>query len=268
MKNYVAVIMDLRASKKMKPEERQRCQEKLGRVLALVNDIYGSYMVSKAEFSAGDSIQTLFTELDEALNFMFCVQKFMYPFQLDAGLGIGDLYVHVENEGSNAQDGPCYHYARKALESCGSVARAACLSEDETSMKFLNNLLFVLYALQYDQTKKQRDLNNLLDITYPIADIEYEHAAYADNIHLYIKENITTYNIQGISDLTDKSVLLEWGQNGQKIGTNWASLASKLLGTTYENIRQMIAAGNLQLIRLQKLMCLTFVLQYLPKEEG
>ena len=73
--------------------------------MGVVNDVYGPHMESKAEFSAGDSIQGLFREPKDALEFCFSVQKLMYPFKLYAGIGIGELTVRVENAGSNAQDG-------------------------------------------------------------------------------------------------------------------------------------------------------------------
>lgn len=262
MKNYVAVIMDLRASQKMSPEERQRCQEKMGRVLALVNDVYGSCMASKAEFSAGDSIQALFNTKHDALYFCFSVRKLMHPYQLYTGVGIGELYAHVANEGSNAQDGPCYHYARQALEACGKTQRITFLSGDKDAMDFLNNLLFLLTVAELKQTKKQRDIGNLFDLTQPLAIQEAESSTYRDALIAFVKENVTTYQIKNISTTND-ALLLKIIDDGIGKIINWCGMVGKILGTTYENIRQMMDAGQIPQIRLIKVMCIKFLMKYL-----
>lgn len=265
MKQYVAVIMDLRASQKMSPEERQRCQEKMGRVLALVNDVYGPCMASKAEFSAGDSIQALFKTKHDALNFCFSVQKLMHPYQLYTGVGIGELYAHVANEGSNAQDGPCYHNARQALEACGKTQSITFLSATKDAMNFLNSLLFLLTFAELEQTKKQKDIGNLFELTQPLAIQEVESPTYRDALAAFVKENVTTYQIKDISAIDDIVSLKVIDENGLGRASNWYGAVSKLLGTTYENIRQMMVAGQILKIRHIKAMCIDFVIKYLPR---
>jgi|GEM_PF-6404170 len=252
MKNYTAVIMDIRASKKMEPETRRRCQEKLGRVLGAANDVYGRYMESQAEFSAGDSIQALFRKPVDGLMFCFFVRALMYPFTLYTGAGIGGLTVQVENAGSNAQDGPCYHLAREALEKCGGIKDILFAGGDELTCAFLNNLLFVANVMRSGQTAKQRDLQNLFDITVPVG-CERNHPGYIKTAAEYVAGNIAAYHA------ADADIRLF--RKGLEPG--WISMASNLSGTTYENVRQMTETAKLHVVRLQEAQSLFFIKKYM-----
>lgn len=111
---YIAIIGDIHDSRLL--ENRENSQLRLLECLEDINKEFKTHIASNFSVSMGDSFQGLL-ELDS--NFMeiiTTIEMKMYPVEFRFGIGIGEIITELNPKNSQVNDGPAYHYARKAVE--------------------------------------------------------------------------------------------------------------------------------------------------------
>ncbi len=169
MKNYTALIIDLKKSRSYSLEDRNSIQNYIITVIEKLNQVFSNSLVKEVEFSAGDEIQGLFISPESAYLYfrMFCM--LVSPVEIRAGIGVGEWNVKIENASSTAQDGPAYHNARNAIENVKDALGYSVLLYSGTNIDlFLNAVINTPFALTSNHSEYQNELMLLSELLYPI----------------------------------------------------------------------------------------------------
>ncbi|MBE5929882.1 MAG: hypothetical protein E7268_02325 [Lachnospiraceae bacterium] len=169
MKNYTALIIDLKGSKKYQVKMRNEIQEYIMRVVENMNIIFRESMEREVEFSAGDEIQGLFSSVKSAYLYFRMFSMLVSPIEIRAGIGVGAWDVVVKDAGTTAQDGRAYHNARRAIEAVEEAKGYSVLMCSENSSDMVVNSLLNSTALIINkQSDYQNEVMLLSELLYPI----------------------------------------------------------------------------------------------------
>lgn len=111
---YIAIIGDIHDSRLI--ENREETQKKLLSVLNSINKKYHEELASQFSISMGDSFQGLLKLTAPFMQVIFDIELELFPIELRFGVGIGEMTTSIDSTNSQLNDGPSYHYARKAIE--------------------------------------------------------------------------------------------------------------------------------------------------------
>lgn len=278
MEKYVALIADLKDSRELTEKARIECQEKLYTIINKLNLILNNSLFKKLVFSAGDSIQGLFYNLKDAIYCYYLIKNFLYPYEIRSGIGLGSIYnltPNLENENdSNYIDGDAYHQADFALEISKAEDLSLIIKSDNLKNDVLLNQLFHSIAvLEKKQTKKQREINIMINILAPALFESFlqedKYNEYRDLIKLLLQKNISSYKITSESidninflDLTNKGFGLDNVFNEKRIflkepiNPSVHLQISEILGITRESVRQTVESGLMNEIRRLEILAL------------
>ncbi|HHX81061.1 MAG TPA: hypothetical protein GX692_08365 [Acholeplasmataceae bacterium] len=278
MEKYVALIADLKDSRELTEKARIECQEKLYTIINKLNLILNNSLFKKLVFSAGDSIQGLFYNLKDAIYCYYLIKNFLYPYEIRSGIGLGSIYnltPNLENENdSNYMDGDAYHQADFALEISKAEDLSLIIKSDNLKNDVLLNQLFHSIAvLEKKQTKKQREINIMINILAPALFESFlqedKYNEYRDLIKLLLQKNISSYKITSESidninflDLTNKGFGLDNVFNEKRIflkepiNPSVHLQISEILGITRESVRQTVESGLMNEIRRLEILAL------------
>lgn len=278
MEKYVALIADLKDSRELTEKARIECQEKLYTIINKLNLILNNSLFKKLVFSAGDSIQGLFYNLKDAIYCYYLIKNFLYPYEIRSGIGLGSIYnltPNLENENdSNYIDGDAYHQADFALEISKAEDLSLIIKSDNLKNDVLLNQLFHSIAvLEKKQTKKQREINIMINILAPALFESFlqedKYNEYRDLIKLLLQKNISSYKITSESidninflDLTNKGFGLDNVFNEKRIflkepiNPSVHLQISEILGITRESVRQTVKSGLMNEIRRLEILAL------------
>jgi hypothetical protein len=270
LEKYVALIADIKHSREMKEEERIGCQWKLFEIVNKLNEILSHSIYRKIVFSAGDSIQGLFYDMRGALYFRYLLKNLFHPFSVRCGLGVGTIYqIELGNESdSNYLDGEAYHRATKALEVCKETEQDLLVqSENLENDVLLNQFFHTIMDLERKQTRKQRDVNVLINLLGPVLSDKLIPSARRDEYAGFIKEllpdiikeySLDTDRLQGFRfDPKDETGLIDTEKRifyKEPISPNLHLEASKLLSVSRESVRQTVESGMMNEIRRLEIM--------------
>ncbi len=278
MEKYVALIADLKDSRELTEKARIECQEKLYTIINKLNLILNNSLFKKLVFSAGDSIQGLFYNLKDAIYCYYLIKNFLYPYEIRSGIGLGSIYnltPNLENENdSNYMDGDAYHQADFALEISKAEDLSLIIKSDNLKNDVLLNQVFHSIAvLEKKQTKKQREINIMINILAPALFESFlqedKYNEYRDLIKLLLQKNISSYKITSESidninflDLTNKGFGLDNVFNEKRIflkepiNPSVHLQISEILGITRESVRQTVESGLMNEIRRLEILAL------------
>lgn len=278
MEKYVALIADLKDSRELTEKARIECQEKLYTIINKLNLILNNSLFKKLVFSAGDSIQGLFYNLKDAIYCYYLIKNFLYPYEIRSGIGLGSIYnltPNLENENdSNYMDGDAYHQADFALEISKAEDLSLIIKSDNLKNDVLLNQLFhSITVLEKKQTKKQREINIMINILAPALFESFlqedKYNEYRDLIKLLLQKNISSYKITSESidninflDLTNKGFGLDNVFNEKRIflkepiNPSVHLQISEILGITRESVRQTVESGLMNEIRRLEILAL------------
>ena len=169
MKNYTALIIDLKKSRSYSVEDRNSIQNFIISVIEKLNQVFSNSLARDVEFSAGDEVQGLFISPESAYLYfrMFCM--LVSPVDIRAGIGVGEWNVKIENASTTAQDGPAYHNARNAIENVKDALGYSVLLYSGTKIDlFLNAVINTSFALTSNHSEYQNELMLLSELLYPI----------------------------------------------------------------------------------------------------
>lgn len=169
MKNYTALIIDLKRSRSYSVEDRNSIQNYIIIVIKELNEVFSGSLAKDVAFSGGDEVQGLFTSPEAAYLYyrMFCM--LIFPVEIRAGIGVGEWNVKIANASTTAQDGPVYHNARKAIENVNDALGYAVLLYSGTKNDlFLNAVMNTSFGLTRNHSQYQNELMLLSELLHPI----------------------------------------------------------------------------------------------------
>ena len=279
--NYAAIILDIQHSRKYDDEHRFYIQDKLYSIIQFINEYYKKELVKVFEFSSGDSIQALFTDVSAAFSCYCFIRNLFYPYKVRCGIGYGKLNQKILNKdyySTNMFDGETYHYAISALNDCKREKYYFLLySSNKETDNIINQIMNTVKLLNLDHTNKQADVFDLFNLLYPL-DIKYEVNdinEIASFIIAKLKQNVLSYNFDKVTSNEIMELLLNEISNnyfrkdekfsklfGPGFTTKINYICSMLLDVSRQNIEKIRGVGKFDEIR--KLECL--VLEYTKKE--
>lgn len=163
--SYIAIIGDIRNSKKIK--NREEVQVKLKDTLQDINKKYLNDIASKFTITLGDEFQGLLISGKNVLAIVAEIERKMYPTKIRFGIGIGDIITDINPELSIGADGPAYHKARQAIEflrknekrkqAGKSDIRIEADIENTVGVELVNTVLSLMTVIKNSWTDRQRE---------------------------------------------------------------------------------------------------------------
>lgn len=254
---YSALIIDIKNSKKMNEEVRNKYQLKLKKSIDILNKLLKDKLKYRVVFSLGDSVQGLFYDLNDAYGYFDLLKNLSYPLELSGGIGYGEVYVDLESFDSNTQDGPAYHNARLALDIC-KEENLEIVVVDYRNDIYVNESLRVIKSLESKGSRKRKDIANLVNLLYPFYIKHINKEMYYQEITTFILSNVSSYDKINIDIFNiDKLLKLDMDTSNQiknilpatVLPQSLSLIIGEVVDTTRENIRQMIEVGEMNQIR-------------------
>lgn len=251
MKNYSALMIDLKNSRSYAIQERNNIQNSIIENIEILNKIFKNSIEKEVEFSAGDEIQGLFISAQSAYLYYRLFSMLIFPIEIHCGIGFGSWDIKIDNASSTAQDGTVYHNARKAIDEAKKTLEYSVLFYSKTKYDMIINSLINSNNLLSDkQSKYQNNLMLLTEILYPINNrdiIIYEDLKELLKFLQFEKKLDFTLDI----DYTPISTQLEeenfYITEGKKRGLS--TQISKLLGVSRQSVEKAIKTGNIYELR-------------------
>ncbi|NLX76554.1 MAG: hypothetical protein GXZ01_04165 [Clostridiaceae bacterium] len=163
--SYIAIIGDIRNSKKIK--DREDVQVKLRNTLGSINDKYAQDIASRFTITLGDEFQGLLLDGKNLMSIVTEIERKMYPAKIRFGIGIGDIVTDINPELSIGADGPAYHKARQAIEFLRQNERRkeAAVTDirfetdggDSICIELINTVTSLITAIKNSWTDRQRE---------------------------------------------------------------------------------------------------------------
>ncbi|QHQ60485.1 hypothetical protein Ana3638_06630 [Anaerocolumna sedimenticola] len=282
MQLYTALIADVKNSKTYDITERNKIQLYIKDCIDVLNCIFNPKMERLVIFSGGDELQGLFSTTVSAYLYLRLLSLLLFPVQIRAGLGVGAWTVKVENGSSTEQDGPAYHFARKAIEDVYGMQTQRYRIQGEKSDSLLNAILNASYDLCTQQSYLQNFTMLLLEYMYPFTDETNINAdkfkalknlikdKYDNEIGLKGGKRLNSKNTRqiyrindGEMNVSDKIWISETDREFEDmlLKKGMAAKISRAIGTTRQNVDKMIKNGNIIAIRSLDLAAIKYILK-------
>lgn len=169
MKNYTALIMDLKKSRSYSVVDRNSIQNYIITVIDKLNQVFSNSLAREVAFSAGDEVQGLFDSQESAYLYFRMFYMLVSPVEIRAGIGVGEWNVVIENASTAAQDGPAYHNARNAINNVKDALGYSVLLHSGTKEDlFLNAVMNTSFALISNHSEYQNEIMLISELLYPI----------------------------------------------------------------------------------------------------
>jgi hypothetical protein len=249
---YSALIVDIKNSRKLAKDDRHDYQIKMHGALDFLNKLFDKEIKYKVVFSLGDSVQGMFYTASAAYLYFLYLETLVYPLSIRGGIGIGDISIDIKEFDSNMQDGPAYYHAREALEICHERRLDLIVFGTKNDL-YINEMLKVISLLR-NGSKKRKDIANLVNLIYPYGIERINRNEYSLLISNYILSNIKNYDRINSRNI-DFKIEYDFKDDHEiilptvSIPTSLSQTISEILGTSRENIRQMIESGEMNQIR-------------------
>ena len=195
---YIAIIGDNKNSKNI--EERGKFQNKLNKILNEINEIYSDSISSNFTITLGDEFQGLLHSGEHVMDIIQYIKKESYPIKIRFGIGIGAITTDINSAISIGADGPGYYKARDSIEQLKVLEKKNESTYGDIQIKIdgdnnlqelsLNSILKLMYCIEKDWTKKQREVVNY---------VLFEKKNQTETAHYF---NVTQSNIQQILSKT------------------------------------------------------------------
>lgn len=169
MRQYAALIMDLKKSRSYSIAERNDIQGYIMEVIHRLNYIFRSSIEKEVDFSAGDEVQGLFSSVEASYLYFRMFNMLVSPIEFRAGIGLGKWEVVLADARTTAQDGKAYHNARRAIEATeDSLGYSVLLFSDRKSDVIVNSLFNSTALIINKQSRHQNELMLLSELLFPI----------------------------------------------------------------------------------------------------
>jgi hypothetical protein len=290
MNKYVSLIIDIEKSRLYKVSDRVELQEYLITCIDKLNILFKKGIVFDVIFSAGDELQGLFADAVTAILYLRMLEMLVKPVRIRAGIGIGELSVKIEGGLSTQQDGPAYHNARKAINRVHELqTQRYMIISDQVEDTLANHLLNSSMALKQQQMYMQNIILLMLEFLYPFVNdnIAMDHYSVVKNLLLEKynyqigkpeisatgKSKINSDNIKNQALHNDNLMLMKEqiyidgryeDSENTIIKKGMSGNIAEIIGTTRQNIDNIIKRGNSLIIRNMDYVAL----QYIEKSYG
>jgi hypothetical protein len=148
LKNVVAIIADVRGSKKMANDERYEGQLFLKTAIIQINENFSDSIEAPFMITRGDEFQGVTKDLASGLYIMLEFERLLFPLKLRYGIGKGE----IQKMGSNIpieMDGPAFHRANDAINHAKKKKLfLLCNSGDEGCDLLLNNIFLLMNSIK------------------------------------------------------------------------------------------------------------------------
>jgi|GEM_PF-3881136 len=180
MVKYYAFIVDLVQSRRMNDKERFDAQKKLNMAVEIVNRVFESEIEKSLSFSAGDSVQCLFSEASSAYKTFYFLENALFPHSIRCGIGYGEVNQRMISEfksnDSNIYDGDAYHLAKQAIDRSKKYERKIVLLFDDGFDNVVNELIDD--SILVSMTTHRKAIYSLINMIDPViginkADIDF-----------------------------------------------------------------------------------------------
>ena len=169
VKNYAALIMDLKKSRAYASKDRNEIQEYIIHVISVLNHVFDNALKKQVSFSDGDAVQGLFSCVEAAYLYFRLFSMLISPVEIRAGIGVGGWEVRIDDAGSTAQDGTAYHRARYAIEATEeSLGYSVLLFSGGENDIVVNSLFNATALLINKQSQYQNEVMLLSELLFPI----------------------------------------------------------------------------------------------------
>lgn len=169
MREFTALIMDLKKSRRYSSKNRNEIQYYIFHVIQVLNKVFAGSLEKDVFFSAGDELQGLFSSVEASYLYFRLFSMLVAPVEIRAGIGVGEWDVIVQNAGSTAQDGPAYHNARRAINATEeSLGYSVLLFSGGKSDIVINSLFNSTALIINKQSEYQNQVMLLSELLYPI----------------------------------------------------------------------------------------------------
>lgn len=284
MKNYAALIMDLKKSRSYSVEYRNSIQNYILSVIRHLNEVFSHVVIRGVEFSAGDEMQGLFSSPEAAYLYFRMFRMIVFPVETRAGIGVGEWNVKIEHASTTVQDGPVYHNARYAIEHAKDAqGYPVLLYSEKKNDVFLNTAINTPFILTGKHSEYQNELMLMSELLYPIdfqkavdcskIDMVFQLAASKNklNYYTYYKKTKTVkkYPFDMAELVNLKSLPTEATNNhndfyivaGKKRGM--ATQLSEILNISRQSIEKTFKAANIYEARNSTIAALQLMDKYL-----
>lgn len=167
----IVMMADIIQSRQI--DNRRLIQDKLIKLLDVLNEAFEERLVAKVEIQGGDSVQGVFINPSDAFLFLRMLQLVMDPVKLRGAIGIGSLSYEDSRYSSNLLDGSAFHNARKAMDSLYGTSREAIVFNSTNKMKLMDsaiNSYFEMYiSIRQRYGLKLRQISLINEILDPIS---------------------------------------------------------------------------------------------------
>ncbi|MDD2362816.1 MAG: SatD family protein [Oscillospiraceae bacterium] len=164
--SYIAVIGDIKKSRKL--HERKEIQNKMQKVLNLINQKYHQDIGSDFMITLGDEFQGLLNNGENIINIILEIRQKMAPVNIRFGIGVGEITTGINRNMPLGADGPAYHNARemieyiKKLENKKETYETNIMISTQGDNDYLDSLLNVIFSLcstiEKSWTSRQREI--------------------------------------------------------------------------------------------------------------
>ncbi len=161
---YYAMIGDIKNSKNI--DHRLEVQEKLKRILKMINEQYSENIAAKFLITLGDEFQGLLHMNTPVLDIIKRIQREMYPIELRFGIGIGEINTNIDQEAAIGADGPAFYAARNAiteihqqekrLKKQAADIKIECYDKTFFEITVINTLLTLIKTIEDSWNDRQR----------------------------------------------------------------------------------------------------------------
>lgn len=154
---YLAVIADIVRSKTI--TNRGPFQRRLARAITSINKSFTRTIAARFVLTVGDEFQGLLASADQIVAILASLRSAVHPVELRFGIGVGQISTPLRPE-ALGMDGPCFHFARAALQRAASRGTPVEVEAGKLQEPF------TIYALLYGAlrglwTERQREVIDL-----------------------------------------------------------------------------------------------------------
>lgn len=238
---YFVLMIDLKDSKKMDGDARRESQARLKRAKNAVNRFLAG--TARLEFSSGDSLQGHTDDAALALRICLLVVFLMHPYEMHCGIGMGEIYV-LDEEGTNASDGPAYHDAVNALGQSKKQARELVVHAGSNVDALINCLLSSVQMIRGNNTEKQ----NLYVAFLVIASLSRLDAEMMAAVRFLFGEDVLPPDLTAGDEKDLKNFTVQYFHH--------------LFGTTAQNVYAMLKKSNAEFIAEAYHTCIRYLTDY------
>lgn len=169
MKKYVAIIADIKDSKKI--NNRKDVQENLRNTLDYINDKYESFIESKFTITLGDEFQGLLNDASVVIDIIEYINS-NNNVSIRYGIGIGSILTAINKELSLGADGPAYHNARSSINQISINEKKNSIYPGSIRIKLednivletsINTILCLMCSIKDKQTQSQKRIISLME---------------------------------------------------------------------------------------------------------